>query len=49
MPNDLPLLSWAGSAWAMANAHPDVLAAVDDVTTINDDDGVARVLENVFA
>ena len=48
MPNDLPLLSWAGSAWAMANAHPDVLAAVDDVTTVNDDDGVARVLENVF-
>jgi hydroxymethylpyrimidine pyrophosphatase-like HAD family hydrolase len=48
MPNDLPLLSWAGSGWAMANAHPDVLAAVDDVTTVNDDDGVARVLENVF-
>ena len=48
MPNDLPLLSWAGSGWAMANAHPDVLAAVDDVTTINDDDGVARVLEDVF-
>jgi Cof subfamily protein (haloacid dehalogenase superfamily) len=48
MPNDLPLLSWAGSAWAMANAHPDVLAAVDSVTTFNDDDGVARVLEDVF-
>jgi Cof subfamily protein (haloacid dehalogenase superfamily) len=48
MPNDLPLLSWAGTAWAMANAHPDVLAAVDSVTTFNDDDGVARVLEDVF-
>lgn len=48
MPNDLPLLSWAGNAWAMANAHPDVLAAVDSVTTFNDDDGVARVLEDVF-
>jgi Cof subfamily protein (haloacid dehalogenase superfamily) len=48
MPNDLPLLSWAGASWAMANAHPDVLAAVDSVTTVNDDDGVARVLEDVF-
>jgi Cof subfamily protein (haloacid dehalogenase superfamily) len=48
MPNDLPLLSWAGSAWAMGNAHPDVLAAVDSVTAVNDDDGVARVLEDVF-
>ena len=48
MPNDLALLSWAGSAWAMGNAHPDVRAAVDSVTAVNDDDGVARVLEDVF-
>jgi hypothetical protein len=32
----------------MANAHPDVLAAVDEVTASNDDDGVARVLERWF-
>ena len=48
MPNDLPLLSWAGTAWAMGNAHPDVLAAADRVTAVNDEDGVARVLEDIF-
>ncbi|MFC5823374.1 Cof-type HAD-IIB family hydrolase [Nonomuraea insulae] len=48
MPNDLPMLSWAGTSYAVANAHPDVLAAVDHVTTTNDDDGVARVIEELF-
>ncbi|MGN6687609.1 MAG: HAD family hydrolase [Actinomycetales bacterium] len=46
MPNDLPMLAWAGHPWAMANAHPDVLAAVDHVTVTNDEDGVAVVLED---
>jgi hydroxymethylpyrimidine pyrophosphatase-like HAD family hydrolase len=27
MPNDLPMLRWAGTSYAVANAHPDVLAA----------------------
>jgi hypothetical protein len=44
MPNDLPMLSWAGRAVAVANAHPDVLAAADEVTGSNDDDGVATWL-----
>lgn len=44
MPNDLPMLHWAGHGVAVANAHPDVLAAADEVTLSNDDDGVARVL-----
>ncbi|AQZ67662.1 hydrolase [[Actinomadura] parvosata subsp. kistnae] len=48
MPNDLPMLSWAGTSYAVANAHPDVLAAVDHVTAANDDDGVARVLEELY-
>jgi Cof subfamily protein (haloacid dehalogenase superfamily) len=48
MPNDLPLLAWAGTAYAVANAHPDVLAAVRLHTASNDDDGVARVLEPLF-
>ncbi|GAA3787728.1 HAD family hydrolase [Sphaerisporangium flaviroseum] len=26
MPNDLPMLGWAGTSYAVANAHPDVLA-----------------------
>jgi len=49
MPNDLPMLDWAGYSVAVANAHPDVLAVVDEVTASNDDDGVAQVLERLFA
>jgi HAD superfamily hydrolase (TIGR01484 family) len=49
MPNDLPMLAWAGRAVAVANAHPRVLAAADEVTASNDDDGVALVLERVVA
>lgn len=45
MPNDIPMLSWAGTAWAVANAHPDVLAVADHVAPAHDEDGVARVLE----
>jgi hydroxymethylpyrimidine pyrophosphatase-like HAD family hydrolase len=30
---------------AMGNAHPDVLAAADEVTASNSDDGVGRLLE----
>ncbi|MBX9243961.1 HAD-IIB family hydrolase [Actinotalea ferrariae] len=49
MPNDLPMLRWAGRAFGVANAHRDVLAAVDEVCRSNEDDGVARVLEAVVA
>ena len=48
MPNDLPMLAWAGHSVAVANAHPEVLGAVDEVTTSNDDDGVAEVLGRWF-
>ena len=44
MPNDLPMLRWAGHGVAMGNAHPDVLAAADEITAPNNDDGVGRVL-----
>ncbi|MGI8536309.1 MAG: HAD family hydrolase [Mycobacteriales bacterium] len=47
MPNDLPLLRWAGVSYAVQNAHPDVLAAADHTCAGNDDDGVARVLERL--
>jgi hydroxymethylpyrimidine pyrophosphatase-like HAD family hydrolase len=48
MPNDLPMLAWAGRSWAMADAHPTVLAAADHVAPGHDDDGVARVLAGVY-
>ncbi|MFI9507729.1 HAD family hydrolase [Nocardia sp. NPDC052566] len=45
MPNDVPMLTMAGRGVAMANAHPEALAAADEVTAANSEDGVARVLE----
>jgi hydroxymethylpyrimidine pyrophosphatase-like HAD family hydrolase len=48
MPNDLPMLQWAGTAYAMADAHPTVTAAAAHVAPGHDDDGVARVLAGVF-
>ena len=47
MPNDLPMIAWAGTSFAVANAHPDVLAAADHVCPSNDEDGVAQVLERL--
>ncbi len=48
MPNDLTILGWAGTAYAMGNAHPTVRAAVDRHTAGNDEDGVARAIEKLF-
>ena len=48
MPNDLPMLQWAGTAYAMANAHPTVHEAASHRAPGNDDDGVATVLAGVF-
>ena len=48
MPNDLPMLEWAGTSYAMAGAHPSVLALADHVAPGNDEDGVAQVLERLF-
>ncbi|MGA8256142.1 MAG: HAD family hydrolase [Nocardioides sp.] len=44
MPNDLAMLGWAGTSFAVANADPSVLRAADHRAPSNDDDGVARVL-----
>ncbi|MDT6985029.1 HAD family hydrolase [Streptomyces lusitanus] len=48
MPNDVPMLRWAGHGVAMANAHPELKAVADEVTSSNEDDGVAVVLERLF-
>jgi Cof subfamily protein (haloacid dehalogenase superfamily) len=48
MPNDLPMLRWVGRSVAVANAHPDVLAAAGEVTASCDEDGVAQVLERLL-
>ncbi|WFE32839.1 HAD family hydrolase [Micromonospora sp. WMMD975] len=48
MPNDVPMLTWAGRAVAVANAHPAVREIADEVTGANTSDGVAAYLEKVF-
>ncbi|WP_374969995.1 HAD-IIB family hydrolase [Terrabacter sp. BE26] len=45
MPNDLPMLSWAGVGWAVASGHDEVRRAADRECPANDEDGVAQVLE----
>lgn len=49
MPNDLEMLRWAGHGVAMGNAHPELHAAADEVTSHHDEDGVALVLERWFS
>ncbi|MFF2026402.1 Cof-type HAD-IIB family hydrolase [Streptomyces sp. NPDC058171] len=48
MPNDVEMLNWAGTSYAMGNAHPDVLAAASGRTTGNNEDGVALVIERLL-
>lgn len=48
MPNDIPMLRWAGRGYAMGNADPSVLEVADAVAPSNDDDGVAGVLADLF-
>ncbi|MDT0202502.1 HAD family hydrolase [Nocardioides sp. AE5] len=48
MPNDIPMLRWAGHSYAMANAHPSARAAARGVAPANTDDGVASVLTGLF-
>ncbi|HET8663425.1 MAG TPA: Cof-type HAD-IIB family hydrolase [Nocardioides sp.] len=48
MPNDLAMLRWAGTSYAVANGHESVLEAADHVAPRNSEDGVAVVLARVF-
>jgi hydroxymethylpyrimidine pyrophosphatase-like HAD family hydrolase len=48
MPNDIPMLEWAGRSYAVGNAHPAVQAAADEVIGTNDDDAVALLIESLL-
>ncbi len=48
MPNDIPMFAWSGHGVAMANAHRELRAVADEVTTSNEDDGIAVVLERLL-
>jgi hypothetical protein len=49
MPNDVAMLDWAGRSYAVANAHPSVVAAADETIASNDDDAVARLIESLLS
>ena len=49
MPNDIPMLQWAGTSYAVANAHPAVQAVAGSVAPSNDEDAVAVILEGLLA
>ncbi|MEV6614553.1 HAD family hydrolase [Streptomyces sp. NPDC051051] len=49
MPNDIPMFAWSARSVAMANAHPDLKAVADELTTSNEEDGIAVVLERLLA
>jgi HAD superfamily hydrolase (TIGR01484 family) len=49
MPNDAPMLSWAGVGYAMTGGHPEAVQAADEVAPPCDEDGVAQVLEALLA
>jgi Cof subfamily protein (haloacid dehalogenase superfamily) len=48
MPNDVPMLRWAGRSWAVANAVEEAKDAATAVAATNDEDGVAQVVEELF-
>ncbi|MGW6907289.1 Cof-type HAD-IIB family hydrolase [Streptomyces sp. NPDC054940] len=49
MPNDVPMLEWAAHGVAVANAHPALRAVADEIAPGNEEDGVAAVLERLYA
>ncbi|QEU93212.1 HAD family hydrolase [Streptomyces kanamyceticus] len=49
MPNDIPMFAWSAHGVAMANAHEELKAIADEVTTSNEADGIAVVLERLLA
>ena len=49
MPNDLPMLRWAGHGFAVGNAHDSVTSAIVNLLPGNDDDGVAQLIVSLIA
>jgi Cof subfamily protein (haloacid dehalogenase superfamily) len=49
MPNDVPMLAWAGAGYAMTGGHPEALAAAPFQAPPCAEDGVAQVLEGLLA
>lgn len=48
MPNDVPMLEWAGHSYAVGNAHSSAREAARAVVGRNDDDAVAVLIETIL-
>jgi len=48
MPNDVPMIAWAGQGAAVANAHQSVKAVADIFLPSNDDDAVAVFIQQLL-
>ncbi|MQS09486.1 HAD family hydrolase [Streptomyces alkaliphilus] len=48
MPNDIPMFGWSAHGVAMGDAHPELRAVADEVTSGCDEDGIAEVLERLL-
>ncbi|MFG3339941.1 HAD family hydrolase [Glycomyces sp. NPDC048151] len=49
MPNDVPMLRWAGRSFAVSGAHPEAAAAATDRCGPCGEDGVAAAIEALIA
>lgn len=49
MPNDLEMISWAGTGYSVASGHPTLLAAADAIAGACDEDGVAQEIERLLS
>ncbi|MYM20321.1 HAD-IIB family hydrolase [Brevibacterium sp. 5221] len=49
MPNDLEMLAWAGSGFAVEGGHPRVLAACEHRSPALDEGGIGPVIEAILA
>ena len=48
MPNDVPMISWAGQGAAVSNAHESVKAVADVLLPSNDEDAVAVFIQQLL-
>jgi Cof subfamily protein (haloacid dehalogenase superfamily) len=48
-PNDFSMLAWASRSWAMADGHPDLMKYAKFQTDAHQEDGVAKVIEQLLS
>ncbi|BBC34624.1 putative hydrolase [Streptomyces graminofaciens] len=48
MPNDIPMFTWSAHGVAMSNAHKDLKSVADEITSSNEEDGIAAILERLL-